>query len=79
MLFTMFFGMSEYINDPWQNNYWRNEFTHVTKFDELTFAYGVPRVRLDTLGVVMEIYPVPEHFFNEALRLYDRRMKLNLK
>jgi microcin C transport system substrate-binding protein len=73
MLFTMFFGMSEYINDPWQNNYWESEFVHVTKYDELTFAYGVPRVRLDTLGVVMEIFPAPEHFFSELGEDYAER------
>ncbi len=65
MVFTMFFGLSQHINDPWQNNYWVNEFTHVTKYDDLTFAYGVPEIRIDTLGVVMEIYPASEHFFNE--------------
>jgi len=73
MVFTMFFGMSEYINDPWQNNYWNNEFTHVTRFDELTFAYGVPEIRLDTLGVAMEIFPVPEHFFDELGPDYTER------
>lgn len=65
MLFRMYYGMSEYINDPWENNYWTNEFTHATKFDDLTFAFGVPKVRLDTLAVVLEIYPVPQHFFKE--------------
>jgi len=65
MMFTMFFGLSQHINDPWQNNYWENEFTHVTKYDDQTFAYGVPEIRIDTLGVVMEIYPAPEHFFSE--------------
>ena len=38
MMFTMFFGLSQHINDPWQNNYWENEFTHVTKYDDQTFA-----------------------------------------
>lgn len=65
MMFTMYMGMSEYINDPWQNNYWRNEFTHVTKFDDYTFAFGVPEIQPDTLAVVLELTPYPQHFFKE--------------
>lgn len=65
MMFTMYMGMSEYINDPWQNNYWRNEFTQVTKYDDHTFAFGVPEVRPDTLSVVLELSPYPQHFFKE--------------
>jgi len=73
MMFTMFFGMSEDINDPWMNNYWTNEFTHVTRFDELTFAFGVPEIKLDTLGIVMEIFPLPQHFFKELGEDYAER------
>ena len=65
MMFTMYMGISDYINDPWENNYWRNEFTHVTKFDDHTFAFGVPEIQPETRAVVLEIAPKPQHFFKE--------------
>jgi microcin C transport system substrate-binding protein len=65
MMFTMFFGMSEYINDPWMNNYWSEEIISVSKFDEYTFSFGVPEIRLDTLGKTLENFPVAQHFFKE--------------
>jgi microcin C transport system substrate-binding protein len=65
MMFTMYMGMSEHVNAPWQNNYWSNEFTHVTKFDDHTFAFGVPEIQPDTLAVVLEISPYSQKFFKE--------------
>jgi microcin C transport system substrate-binding protein len=65
MMFTMYFGMSEYINDPWMNNYWTEEIISVTKYDDTTFSYGVPEVRLDVLGKTLEIFPMPRHVFKE--------------
>jgi microcin C transport system substrate-binding protein len=73
MLFTMFFNMSAYINDPWMNNYWTNEIVSVTKYDDHTFSFGVPQVRLDVLGKTLEVFPKPRHFFKELGDDYAER------
>ena len=73
MFFTMFFNMSAYITDPWMNNYWTNELVSITKYDDHTFSFEVPEVRLDVLAKTLEVAPKPRHFFKELGDDYPER------
>ncbi len=64
-LFLFYFMQSEYIADPWCNNWYSNEFTNITKYDELTFSVSLPDLKPDMSSYVFDLQPVPQHFYNE--------------
>jgi len=64
-LFMFFFYQSPYIVAPWYNNFYKTKYSHITRFDELTFAITVPEAKPDLDSRVLELTPVPQHFYRE--------------
>jgi microcin C transport system substrate-binding protein len=64
-LFMFFFYQSPYIVAPWYNNFYKTKYSHIARFDELTFAISVPEAKPDLDSRVLELTPVPQHFYRE--------------
>ncbi len=73
MLFTFFFHQSPHIMAPWYNNWYTQNYTNVTKYDDHTFSIQVAEARPDMDFKVLELYPVPEHFYKELGPDYVQR------
>jgi microcin C transport system substrate-binding protein len=64
-LFAMFFYYSDYIQAPFSTNYYKTEYTNITKYDDYTFSMSVPKVKPDMASRVLQVVPVPQHFYKE--------------
>ena len=64
-MFATFFYYSDYIQAPFSTNYYKTEYTNITKYDEYTFSMSVPKVKPDMASRVLQNGPVPEHFYTE--------------
>jgi microcin C transport system substrate-binding protein len=64
-MFMFFFFQSEYIRAPWYNNWYTESYTGITKYDDLTFSISVPEAKPDMNSRVLDLIPVPRHFFKE--------------
>lgn len=67
VFFTFFFYQSEYIQAPWYNNWYgfNITFERVTRYDDLTFSVTLVAARPDSKSRVLEMEPIPRHFFRE--------------
>lgn len=63
--FTFFFHMSEYILDPWYNNFYNTLFTNITKYDEHTLSMTMVTAKPDMPAYVLALRPTPQHFYVE--------------
>ncbi|WP_107851997.1 extracellular solute-binding protein [Oceanimonas marisflavi] len=63
-LFALEFMRSKVIRAPWYNNYFTEEITDVTKYDDYTISVtaGSPKSRRELLNTV-GLVPQPEHFY----------------
>lgn len=64
-MFMFFFFQSSYIRAPWYNNWYVESYTGITKYDDRTFSISVPEAKPDMNSRVLDLIPVPEHFFKE--------------
>lgn len=64
-LFMFFFFQSSYIQAPWYNNWYIESYVGITRYDDLTFAVQVPEAKPDMNSRVLDLIPVPEHFYQE--------------
>jgi microcin C transport system substrate-binding protein len=65
VFFMFFFYQSKYIRQPWYNNWYTRSYTGVTRYDDLTFSIGMPEMKPDVAAHVLEVDPIPAHFFKE--------------
>ena len=65
VFFLFFFYQSKYIREPWYNNWYTRSYTGVTRYDDLTFSVGMPEMKPDVVTHVLEVEPIPAHFFKE--------------
>lgn len=72
-LFMFFFFHSSYIRAPWYNNWYTEMYTNITKYDDLTFSISVPEAKPDMNSRVLDLVPVPHHFFKELGEDYVER------
>jgi microcin C transport system substrate-binding protein len=72
-LFMFFFFQSSYIRAPWYNNWYTEMYTNITKYDDLTFSISVPEAKPDMNSRVLDLVPVPRHFFRELGEDYVER------
>jgi len=63
--FSFFFYLSDYVQAPFTTNYYRTEFTNITRYDDYTFSLTVPKVKPDMASRMLQIPPVPQHFYKE--------------
>jgi microcin C transport system substrate-binding protein len=64
-MFMFFFFRSSYILEPWYNNWYTSQYTNITKFDDHTFSVSIPNAKPDMDYRVLDIRPIPEHFYKE--------------
>lgn len=72
-LFTFFMFLSEYPQAPFTTNYFKEQYTNVTKYDELTFSITVPTAKPDMPEFVLFTAPKPQHFYKELGEDYPER------
>lgn len=63
--FAFFFFQTSYIQAPWYVNFYSSGYTKFTKYDDHTFSLRVAERRPDYVGRVVELNPVPAHFYKE--------------
>lgn len=63
-LFTFFFRLSEYIRDPWSNNWFSTRYESITRYDDHTIAIRLPEPKAEPLNWA-SIGPTPEHFYHD--------------
>lgn len=64
--FMFWFYQSPYITAPWYNNYYSTMFTNITRFDERTFSITGAAAKPDADSKILELIPMPQHFYTEV-------------
>ena len=64
-MFMFFFYQSSYIVAPWYNNWYGTQYTNITKYDDLTLSITIPDDKPDMDSRILELRPVPQHFYKE--------------
>jgi microcin C transport system substrate-binding protein len=72
-LFMFFFFQSRYIQAPWYNNWYTESYVGISRYDDLTFSIRVPEAKPDMNSRVLDLIPIPEHFFQELGEDYVQR------
>ena len=65
MMFSLYFWQQDFIKAPWYNNYFKRNFTRITRYDERTFSLTQPEAKPNLISRVLELEPMPAHFFAE--------------
>ncbi len=73
MMFSVYFWQQEFIKAPWYNNYFKRNFTRITRYDERTFSMTQPEAKPNLIYRVLELEPLPAHFFTEVGEDYVQR------
>ncbi len=73
MMFSLYFWHQPFIQAPWSNNFFKRNFTHITRYDERTFSMTLPEAKPNMLGRVLELEPLPMHFFADFGEDYVQR------
>lgn len=64
--FMFWFYRSPYVTAPWYNNYYSTMYTNITRYDDLTFSITTTSGKPDADSKVLELMPIPEHFYKEV-------------
>lgn len=64
-MFTFFFMLSSYINDPWSANWYSTQYTNISKYDDHTISISMVEAKPDMDNLALSFPPTPEHFFQE--------------
>lgn len=73
MFFMFYFYQSSFIQAPWYNNFYSENYSGITRYDEHTFALHMPTARPDILSRALELRPSPAHFYKEVGPDYPER------
>lgn len=73
MMFSFYFWQQEFINAPWYNNYFKRNFIKITRYDERTFSITQPEAKPNLISRVLELEPMPAHFYAEVGEDYVQR------
>ncbi|MGJ3242395.1 MAG: extracellular solute-binding protein [Opitutales bacterium] len=67
VMFSFFFWQSPYIRAPWYNNYYSKGevYSQVTRYDKYTFSITLEERRPDLAFRVLNLSPLPMHFYRE--------------
>jgi microcin C transport system substrate-binding protein len=79
VLFMFYIYQSPHLRSPWYENWYNRSYTHVTRYDDLTFAIGVSERKPDMASRVLELEPMPAHFFREFGPDYPERYQWRFK
>jgi len=64
--FMFWFYRSPYVTAPWYNNYYSTSYTNITRYDDRTFSITTASAKPDADSKVLELVPIPQHFYNEV-------------
>ena len=64
--FMFWFYQNPYIRAPWYNNWYSSQYTNITRYDERTFSITGTVSKPDFHARVLELHPVPQHFYKEV-------------
>jgi microcin C transport system substrate-binding protein len=64
-MFMFFFMRSPHIVAPWYNNWYTTQYVNITKYDDLHFSITIPEAKPDMDSRVLELRPMPQHFYKE--------------
>lgn len=64
-MFTFFFFLSDYVNDPWYTNWYSSQYTNITKYDEHTISISMAEAKPDMDSLALSFPPTPEHFYQD--------------
>jgi len=64
-MFMFFIYQSDYIVAPWYKNWYSTQYTNITRYDDLTFSITIPEAKPDMDSRVLELRPMPRHFYQE--------------
>jgi microcin C transport system substrate-binding protein len=78
-LFMFFFYQSSYIVAPWYNNWYNTQYLNITRFDDHTFSITIPEAKPDMDSRVLELRPMPQHFYKELGEDYVDRYQWRFK
>lgn len=73
MMFSLYFWQQDFIQAPWSNNHFTRNFTNITRYDDHTFSMTLPEAKPNMLSRVLELEPLPAHFFAELGEDYVQR------
>lgn len=65
-MFMFWFYRSPYIRAPWYNNWYGSQYTNITRYDEHTFSITSAVRKPDYAARVLELHPMPRHFYREV-------------
>jgi len=64
--FTFWFFRTRYITAPWYNNWYESQYTGITKYSDHLISISIPELKPDTDSKVLELRPLPQHFYKEV-------------
>lgn len=73
MMFLFFMARSPYILSPWFNNNYSTQFKRITRYDDYTLSVTLPSNRPNLAYRVLNLQPLPKHFFKELGDDYVQR------
>lgn len=73
MMFSIYFWQQPFIQAPWYNNFFSRNFVNISRYDAQTFSMTLPEAKPNMLGRVLELEPMPMHFFSELGEDYVQR------
>lgn len=72
-MFVFFFYLSEYPQAPFSTNFFKEQYTNITRYDDYTFSITVPTAKPDMPEFVLFTAPKPQHFYKELGPDYPER------
>lgn len=74
-LFSFYFYQMPHHKQIWYNDWYGigNNYSHITVYDEKTFAVGLSEKRPSLLNLVLELNPLPRNFYREYGPDYNER------
>jgi microcin C transport system substrate-binding protein len=73
VLFSFYFWHQPFIQAPWSNNNFTRNYVNVTRYDEHTFSLTLPEAKPNMFSLVLEMDPLPMHFFSDFGEDYVQR------
>lgn len=70
--FNFYFMASDWIQAPWYNDFYKERFTNITKFDDRTFSLTYMAVKPDIVYRT-SLRPIPEHFYTHLDEDYTEK------
>lgn len=72
-MFMFWMYRSPYIRAPWYNNWYSTQYTNITRYDDHTVSITTASQKPDFHSKVLELHPMPRHFFRELGEDYVER------